>query len=105
MCKCNGVEFGSYDNIVTVTAPPQIKNKKAICLDACIAREVQHLWSLGIVTTGSCCGHNKTPDVSFIGVIYDDIEAMKNMGYTVRHNPSRPGDQDSFIPKRLDKAV
>lgn len=105
MCKCINVEFGSYDNQVEIIdLPPHMaayKNKvggaPSICLDKCIAEEVQQLWKLGITTTGCCCGHNKLG--GFIGVVDEDIQRMKEMGYAVRFNQSRPGDEDSFIPK------
>jgi hypothetical protein len=31
---------------------------RAICVDECIADVVLHLWERGVVTYGSCCGHN-----------------------------------------------
>lgn len=30
-----------------------------ICLDACIADTIQHLWKRGELTLNCCCGHNK----------------------------------------------
>jgi hypothetical protein len=68
------------------------------CLDRCIAEEVMALWTLGITTTGCCCGHGKVPP--YIGVIDEDIGRMKGMGYVVKpnHNPGRESDQDSFYP-------
>lgn len=31
---------------------------KMICVDACIAKVIEHLWKNKIITHGSCCGHN-----------------------------------------------
>lgn len=104
MCNCKNVLIGSYDNQVQINDLPyhmtsylsrRNGSKDSICLDVCIAEEVQDLWALGITTTGCCCGHNITP--GFIGVIDDDIPKMKEMGYEVMFNSSRPGDEDSFI--------
>lgn len=107
MCKCVGfIEYGSYVNYITLTPlPPHMKayrattnfDKESICLDKCIADEVQYLWSLGITTTGCCCGHNR--DEGQISVIDNDIPRMKELGYEVWFNRCRPGDEDSFIPK------
>lgn len=103
MCECKNIVFGSYDNQIQVgNLPPHMHHYKqkqggdpdSICLDACIAQEVQDLWSLGITTTGCCCGHNELP--GFIGVVEEDIPRMKQLGYEVMFNPSRPGDEDSF---------
>jgi hypothetical protein len=105
ICKCINVEFGSYDNQVEIKdLPPHMaihKSKQggapSICLDACVADEIQYLWSIGITTTGCCCGHNKAE--GFIGVIDEDIPRMKQLGYKVHHNSCRPNDEDEFIPK------
>lgn len=66
------------------------------CLDRCVAEEVMQLWMLGITTTGCCCGHGKLP--GYIGVIEFDIPRMKEMGYVVASNPTRPRAEDSFSP-------
>ena len=66
-CCCPpGVVPGEYTNQITITDLPlqmsdrkleQGGNPESICLDFCVAGEVIHLWSLGITTTGCCCGH------------------------------------------------
>jgi len=109
MCKCKYVEIGSCTNQTCIAIPNhmqeykeyRIKNKlkPLICIDNCILNEVQYLWSLGIKTTGCCCGHNKLD--GFIGVEFDDIEKMKNLGYKVQLNPNRPEDEDSFYLKMI----
>ena len=104
MCKCVNVKIGSYDNQVVLQRPKHMKGRTegssnlfTICVDRCIAEEVQYLWSLGIVTTGCCCGHNIME--GYIGVIDKDIEIMKKGGYKVCYNECRLGAEDSFIPK------
>lgn len=108
MCDCKNVAIGSYDNQIQIdNIPPHMIAHKmlqggdpnSICLDKCIAEEVIDLWALGITTTGCCCGHNKLP--GYIGVIPDDIPRMKELGYEVAFNPSRPGDEDSFLPTSI----
>lgn len=100
--------MGSYDNQIQINnLPTHIRafkaklggDPKSICLDVCIAEEVQDLWELGFTTTGCCCGHNKLEP--FIGVIDQDIPRMKAMGYEVKYNPSRPEAEDSFIPTSI----
>lgn len=108
MCDCVNVLPGTYGNQVEIKELPAhmlaYKRKQggadSICIDRCVADEVQELWAKGITTTGCCCGHN-IKDFSFIGVIDEDIARMKDMGYEVRFNPSRPSDEDSFIPKTI----
>ena len=40
--------------------PPELGvERETVCIDACIAMIVQHLWSCGVVTLGSCCGHGR----------------------------------------------
>jgi hypothetical protein len=92
MCNCKDVDIGSYQNQVTLNY-----NGKQICIDKCLVEEIKYLWSLGITTTGCCCGHNKID--GFIGVNFDDIPKMKSLGYSVKFNEIRPNDEDSFYPK------
>lgn len=107
-CDCIDVEIGSYKNQVMITdLPAHMKAYKekaggdpnSICVDACIEVEIRDLWALGITTTGCCCGHNRLEP--YIGVIPEDIERMKQLGYQVQHNPSRPGDEDTFYSKTI----
>lgn len=95
-CSCVGINPGDYTNQIWVHAPAHMKNENGYCLDRCVAEEVMQLWILGIKTTGCCCGHGK--DNSYIGVVDEDIEKMRIMGYKNRHNKCRPNDKDSFIP-------
>jgi hypothetical protein len=63
MCDCR-----SY-NKATGTVPevvlkrpdwlPDGQRINGVPVDACIADTVQYLWDSGVVTMGSCCGHNK----------------------------------------------
>lgn len=40
--------------------PPESWNyDRDICIDACIAKTIRHVWDSGIVTLNSCCGHGK----------------------------------------------
>jgi hypothetical protein len=77
------------------------KYGKLIAFDACLAKELFWLWDRGVTTTGCCCGCHigMRNNMSYIGVIQDDVEYMKSQGYKVRVNPMRPNDEDSFIPK------
>ena len=93
MCKCVNVKMGSYDNQVILKMP----NGELMGIDRCIAEEIKYLWSLGIQTTGCCCGHNKQEGC--IGVIDRDIEIMKKGGYKVHCKEDDLGDESNFIPK------
>jgi hypothetical protein len=102
MCKCINIDIGSYDNQICVDTPIHINyNNSKICIDKCLYDEVEYLWSLGIRTTGCCCGHNKLD--GFIGVEFDDIIMMKALGYQVRKNEIRSNDEDSFYPKSIQR--
>ena len=96
MCDCRNIQIGSYDNQVTVLWP---FSNKFICIDRCLFDEITLLWSQDIITTGCCCGHNK--QVGYIGVDFNCIDRMKQLGYEVERNNCRPGDQDSFKPKSI----
>lgn len=97
MCDCKNVEMGSYDNQTTLQAP-KWSSHKLICVDTCLLDEILYLWMVhGIRTTGCCCGHNKKD--GYIGVWFENIPAMKKLGYEVAPNTCKPGDEDGFYPK------
>lgn len=88
-CECVGVTMGGYENQIVVEAPdfvvahrrrsnPDLSSQ--ICLDRCIADEVQSLWARGITTNGCCCGHNLGM-APYIGVMIEDAPKMEAMGY------------------------
>lgn len=91
MCKCVDIEIQTYSNI-TALVSPFWSDRAIICVDSCIAEEIQHLWEMDIVTNGSCCGHNQMP--GFIGVMPESIDAMEQLGY--QHYADRI---DHFLPK------
>lgn len=82
-CDCIDIEMGSYDNQIEVKAP-EWSSRNTICLDTCIADEVQGLWKKGIITTGSCCGHNKVDPM--INVIPEMHKRMVYLGYDWKVN-------------------
>lgn len=69
MCNCHSYNQDNPGSGKTPTVqlkPPKEWNseKESICIDACIADTIQHLWNHGIVTLGCCCGHGRmTPDI------------------------------------------
>jgi len=96
--------MGSYDNQVELPRPKHMIGRtegttgNTICVDKCISEEIKYLWSIGIRTTGCCCGHNIIG--GYIGVIDEDIEFMKRLGYKVYFNKNDSNDERNFIPKR-----
>jgi len=109
-CECVNVEYGSYDNQVNLKIPldldiryndrestPRLK----VCVDKCIAKEIQGLWALGIRTTGCCCNHNKEINYPFISVVDEDIEKMLDFGYFIVPHAEMPTRKDEFFAKTL----
>ena len=87
------------ENITILRNAPDQEKLKYISVDQCLAGEIKNLWSMGIITTGCCCGHNRGEYDPFIGVKDEFIPIMKELGYKVAYNNCRPNDEDSFIPK------
>lgn len=96
MCKCKNIEFGSAENYaqqILIEIPDHMLDyRKArtsvglsskISIDPCIVDEIKYLWSLGIETHGSCCGHNKAD--SFVNVHEKNIQTMLDLGYVQNH--------------------
>lgn len=82
MCECKNVEIGSYTNQTILSSPNWDRND--ICVDTCLKDEILKLWSLGGVTTGCCCGHNKVEPM--INVDKNSIKLMEIMGYNYTIN-------------------
>lgn len=104
---CRKSIIQEYDCCVFVT-PRWKSSHKYICFDKCLANELFYLWDLGIITTGSCCGHHTYEkgrighgEHSYIGVVKKFIPKMKKLGYKVRFNPNYPKAENEFIPKTI----
>ena len=103
--KCKDIDYGSYLCTYTIYLPWSCNfdandaqaEPRCVAIDKCLLPEIISLWEMGIKTTGCCCGHGKHE--ACIGVEFDDIQKMKDLGYKVHHNPLRPDDEDSFVPK------
>lgn len=105
---CTNIPFQTYECCYHITLPwlckfpwedDSMKEPMTVSIDKCLLPEILKLWEIGIKTTGCCCGHGKKG--AFIGVDFDDIQKMKDLGYEVYHNECRPNDEDSFIPKTI----
>lgn len=60
--------FNGTENGKTTEFDVDSDGRKCFALDACIVPAVEALWSLGIRTTGCCCGHGSGHGVVSIEV-------------------------------------
>jgi len=82
MCNCKNVELQSYSNQTILQYPDWFVSEKRIRvagIDNCILAEITYLWSLGIQTLESCCGHNKVQ--GYICVAEGHEYKMVALGY------------------------
>lgn len=78
MCDCvsnNQPEPDQGTPLVPLPAPPWAERERPIGIDACIAPVIAHLWAQGIVTRGSCCGHNRAAPSLVLGDGVSDEDA------------------------------
>ena len=104
-CTCDGIEIGTHAAAVVVATPEHMRGRHYGCytmrdtlaIDACVLPEIAFLWRLGIVTTGSCCGHNQQP--GYIGVAREDVPRMEALGY--QHSVKHTGEPhpEAFLPR------
>ncbi len=94
MCECVNVEFGDYSNMKILKL-----NGKRIQVDSCMVDEITYLWSKGVITIESCCGHNKRR--GYIAVDENSIELMESLGYEHYCNPLYPDAKEFFYPKTI----
>lgn len=84
-CQCQAdVEIGTHANQVELETPEFMRAlgrvgcltfRETTSVDRCVAPLVQALWERGVITTGSCCGHNQRG--GYIG-IYVAAHAAKD---------------------------
>ena len=64
-----------------------MKNK-CVSIDKCLLPEIIQLWEKSIRDIGCCCGHGNI-NMAYIGVRFEDIDKMKELGYQVYFNHHR----------------
>lgn len=80
-------EFGWYDSKIYLSFPKHMLSKnggyytyKEGCLiDLCLVKEIRNLWSKGISTYASCCGHGRI--LGAIATDKKDEQKMLELGY------------------------
>lgn len=109
-CECSpDVMLGSFRNQVNLTLPNHMRfiidRRRAaglepndfVSIDRCLVPEIQDLWSHGITTTASCCGHNVAiPDIM---VAEEDEPRMRAMGYVELNDPEH--GVKLYMPKSI----
>ena len=109
-CNCINITPQSrecYTQMICVEIPSHMSSYKDIrveaglgsevCIDPCIYDEICELWSKGIITYGSCCGHNMFE--SMVNVDDKNIQTMLDLGYIQNHpDPTR---KDTFKLKSV----
>lgn len=100
MCNCTTTKIGDYSGTVCLK-PPNWSSKDVVAIDACIVDEILSLWSLGVITLGSCCGHNQLDGM--INVSDESIGKMLELGYETYPNPvhSLYGKEYTFYTKTV----
>ena len=86
-CQCIGVPMGSYLAQASVITPQH----RLAGIDICILPTVVALWSRGIETIESCCGHGVTS--GYIAVRPAHVAEMEALGF--HHDPQ--ADDPSFV--------
>lgn len=66
---------------------------RLVDIDNCLVEEIKNLWSQGIKTVESCCGHHMA-NAGYIAVEEESIDKMIALGYEHQHN-----GKDFFKPK------
>jgi uncharacterized protein (DUF1919 family) len=79
MCNCKNIRGASKEAFDQMVQLPY--KGKIVSIDPCIVDEIKYLWSVGIDTRGSCCGHNNHEGT--IIVAEKDIKKMQKLGYNV----------------------
>ena len=86
---CRKTKFGEYECYE--------KTKNGIGVDGCLVGEINKLNNAGITTIGCCCGHGKRQ--GFIQVSQNDVNKMRDIGYTQIDIDDYGNGKWCFIPK------
>lgn len=85
-CNCRSYNKGVGEIEECVIYPPENMsgldtNGNGICVDACIVHVISFLWSKGVVTLGSCCGHNENKPTIIVsnGKWIDSVDEIKKL--------------------------
>lgn len=68
------------------------------CCDTCLQSELHNLWSVGIKTAGSCCGHGGKYQ-PYIQVTDQYVQKMHDLGYEQTPVDEYGNGKNAFIPK------
>ena len=68
------------------------------CCDTCLQSELHNLWSIGIKTVGSCCGHGGKYE-PYIQVTEQYVQKMHELGYKQIPVDEFGNGKNAFIPK------
>lgn len=82
-CKSYNKDIGSRPEVI-IPLPDGLathRQNRTVCIDACIAETIRHLWSHRIETLGCCCGHGKEGPSLIISEGYqaDDYLTIRNL--------------------------
>lgn len=96
MYKCSKKLLYPPNNFIPYNCD-RTEYKTEVVVDACLADEIEDLWSMGIRTMGCCCGHGR--HLGMIQVLPEDIKKMIELGYDFYNYKEDINRVDSFIPK------
>jgi hypothetical protein len=93
-CSCVDVAMGSYANAEVRMLPFATERwpepgTKPVQIDRCILPLIELLWSLGIETVESCCGHGQL--LGYVIVADRDIGRTRALGLTFDYRSSHAG--------------
>lgn len=84
-CKSTNWDIGKIPEVI-VNTKDYFPYEADICIDACIVDSIKALWSAGIETGGSCCGHNKKPPTV---ILINESDASKAEKILKEHDSER----------------
>lgn len=87
-CDCQSYNLpettGNVPEVILDPRPHFDFATKTVCVDACIADQIEALWLAGVFTKGCCCGHNKDYPSVFLHRAADAELAEKVLAADIR---------------------
>ena len=89
--ECEKTKMGSHKC--------SVETRYGWCCDLCLENELMWLYSHGVHTINSCCGHGNAELASILVVGPESIEKMDAMGYVPTEEQVNYANMKAYAPK------
>jgi len=97
VCDCE------YGKEIVLNLPDHLipwKERRTVCVEACVVDQIQARWDANIETLGGCCGHDKEPPSVIIEKHYTKLD-VEVISHILESNDTRGWTVLQWKPEQL----